>query len=233
MAKQRLDDTALRRALTQIAVEDAEQLQWEYEQDQLPFPRQVAQDTFDRHRPEALKLIRRKTAAHSPIHLRLLSLAACLVLVTVGVYTAMRQPPHKDVPIKPLSTAVVPIQPLSLIPEGWRGNYYPTWLPEGYAFERLQDEFPAQEALYRNGQGDVLVFSENTQSVHFELQGDETAVFDYKALDDKTVALTALSQEQGCFVVWDINGQTLMVSTNVSSEETALAVAQSVEPVKK
>ena len=233
MPKTFIDDAALHRALTQIAQEETQQLEWEYQQDRLPFPRQAVQEIFDHHRPEALKLIRQKTRRSASLSKGLLPLAACLVLLIAGAYTALRQPPHKDVPIQPLATAVLPITPLSHIPEGWRGHYYPSWLPEGYAFVQLRNESTVQEALYRNEQGDLLIFSEDTQSTHFELQGDETAVFDYKALDDQTVALTALSQEQGCFVVWDVNGQTLIVTMNAPNEAAALAVAQSVEPVKK
>ena len=232
MRKPLIDDAALRRALLQIAQEDAQRLEGEYQQDQMSFPRQVVEDTFAHHRPEALKLIRQKTRRRSSLPRRLLSLAACLALVIAGVYTALRQPPHKDVPIQPLATAAAPVEPISHIPEGWRGNYFPGWIPEGYTFVQVQDKLTTQQALYRNAQGDTLIFSEDTQASHFELQGDETASFDYKPVNDQTIALVALSQQQGTFVVWDVNDQTLMVTLSTQNEADALKVAQSVEPVK-
>lgn len=233
MAKPMLDEAALSHALSQIAQEEVSQLEWELQTDHLPFPAHTVQETFDHHRPDALRLIRRRTRSAAPFSKRFLPLAACLVLAVMGAFISIRRPVYEDVPIRPLATAAVPLQSLSLIPEGWRGNFFPTWLPEGYAFLRVQDELTAQEAVYQNAQGNRLVFSEDQVSAHFELQGDETASFTYQPLDDQTAALTVLSDDQGTFVVWDANGQTLMVTLSLKDQETALSIARSVEPVKK
>jgi len=233
MANTLIDDAALNRALSQLAQEEAAQLEWDYQQDRLPIARKVIDETFSHHRPEALKIIRRKTSAASPLPKRLLSLAACLALLFAGVYAALKHPPHKDVPIRPLATAPATIQPLSLIPEGWRGNFFPTWLPEGYELVAVEDKLDAQQAVYKNASGDRLIFSENPGSVPFELQGDETASFTYAPINDSTVSLVALSKQQGTFIVWDVNNQTLMVTLSLENQETALAVARSVETVQR
>ena len=121
-----------------------------------------------------------------------------------------------------------------LVPEGWTGNYFPTYLPDGFFLYEFDPLFWPIE--YRNNQMDQVYFAEMDEYTgghvgtdgatvtEVDVNGHTATVVDGIALDGETRAIT---------ILWSEGNKMLSVNTYDVSLEEALKVARSVQPVEK
>ncbi len=116
-----------------------------------------------------------------------------------------------------------------IVPEEWEGNYYPTYIPQGYFIQRCTSVAGANAAEYSNAEGNTIVIEVN--GVHaFGRINTENAEIEF--IQVHGVEATVLRQPVGdVSIIWSLGDCYFEVTGN--DYETALAVAQSIEVIQK
>ena len=122
------------------------------------------------------------------------------------------------------------------VPEGWRGNYFPSYIPDGFTIYDWDPDFGAAFIEYRNGSANQLFFSEysngagvvtgtdNAEMKEIDINGNPAYLIDGIASDGKTHTVNIFWQnETNWFGV---------VAYGLSTDE-ALQVARSVRRIVK
>ncbi len=111
-----------------------------------------------------------------------------------------------------------------IVPEGWQGEYYPTYIPEGYEFSY----YDGTGVYYRNSAGDKLYFDENLYGRR-RFVDTETSTVSYMTLNGSEVMVV---EKSGLItIVWSIDERYYCVGIE-DEKALALKVAASVEMIE-
>ena len=111
------------------------------------------------------------------------------------------------------------------VPEGWSGEYYMTYIPEGFEIYDLVEFAAIIE--YRNEEGRMLIFSDYTSgtSASTDIENADTW---YTTVQGKKAYV--ISKNGRCTIVWAIDDRFFRVNFDGSYEET-LKIAESVRKI--
>lgn len=109
------------------------------------------------------------------------------------------------------------------VPEGWKGKYYPTYIPEGYEFIC----YDGAGVYYRNDAGDKFYFEENLYGRRKEVD-TANSVVNYMMLNDAEIMIV----EKGGLitVVWSMEDRYFCVGIE-DKKELALKVVAGVKKI--
>ena len=122
------------------------------------------------------------------------------------------------------------------VPEGWRGNYFPSYIPDGFTIYDWDPDFGAAFIEYRNGSANQLFFSEysngagvvtgtdNAEMKEIDINGNPAYLIDGIASDGKTHTVN---------IFWQNETNWFGVVTYGLSTDEALRVARSVRRIVK
>lgn len=233
----------LRMALLEAARVDADRAQAAW--DALPddAPEKAAEKAFHlRTEEKYLRMARRaQHAGRAPrVVLHALQFAAVLALVVaVSLGTAMAVSGEVRVAVMRLLYRVTPqYTEVSMVedegaaffvPADWTGSYYPSYIPEGYAFHALDGEDIIRAAVYTSiDDNKIMYFDENDITVEGNI---DTEGYDIKEIKINGHTALMAFKEGKSKVIWQTEDR-MMVLTITEDVETALKVAQSVRRIK-
>lgn len=122
------------------------------------------------------------------------------------------------------------------VPEGWRGNYFPSYIPDGFTIYDWDPDFGAAFIEYRNESANQLFFSEysngagvvtgtdNAEMKEIDINGNPAYLIDGIASDGKTHTVN---------IFWQNETNWFGVVTYGLSTDEALQVARSVRRIVK
>ena len=108
-----------------------------------------------------------------------------------------------------------------IVPEGWQGKYYPTYIPEGYMFSG----FMKNGVCYTNRNGKKLYFDEKSYGDR-SIADTEDVMVEHVMINGVEAVI---SEKRGVtMVAWSLNGKYFVVSIS-EDRETVLRVVAGVE----
>ena len=162
---------------------------------------------------------------------RLVGIAACLVLL-LGVATPIAIARVESIRVKVLQL-LINVQDkyteLKLVedpgatfdvPADWRGDYYFSYIPEGYALYEIDPLI--DRAYYRNIDGDAFSFSEFSQDQEISLDS-EGAVISYEFISGN---LALVIEKYGTTVTWS-DGTKYFIVRSTQGKTDTLKIANS------
>lgn len=160
---------------------------------------------------------------------KIVAIAAVLMAVSIGSALAaicMVEAGILKVDVQDQGTVFRLIAPdnRAAVPEGWKGQYYPTYIPEGYEFSY----YDGTGVYYRNSAGDKLYFEENLYGRR-RFVDTETSTVSYMTLNGSEVMVV---EKSGLItIVWSIDERYYCVGIE-DEKALALKVAASVEMIE-
>ena len=112
------------------------------------------------------------------------------------------------------------------VPSGWQGDYYPTYIPDGYEVSNVSHYFATIE--YNDSEGGVLTFNECSESDQYNIDS-ENALMSYELINGQQVFV--IDRKTSATVAWS-NGSKLFIVTGRVSTEELLKIAESVRIIK-
>ena len=106
------------------------------------------------------------------------------------------------------------------IPEEWNGDFYPTYIPEGYEFEKCYHS----EVVYRNENEETFSFSEETYGASISLDTEDANV---SSIMINGASGTVIEKEGWIAIIWSANNRVFTVDM-IGTKEEALRIAVSV-----
>lgn len=238
--EEELQMAMLRLALFDDAQGEAKQLEEEF--DRLPIDqRQALEPDPQANRQFLIRMsaaLRQRRLRRFSSHVLLplgRAAAALVILMSLGVTTAVAsnealrsavmqlifsaQHTRTEVRLVPVEEAVFPV------PEGWRGKYFPAFIPEGYSIVRIsRSEGDMHRVAYQNEEGNLLHFTENTINSTSNIDTEGAAVS--KMLIHGYQGL--LSQKNGISILtWSADDRYFVLSL-AGDKNLALQIAESV-----
>ena len=111
------------------------------------------------------------------------------------------------------------------VPEGWLGEYYPSYIPEGYQYMSMRTFTPT--ALFCNSNGDVLCFKDLDEDYQLNIDSEDAKIY-FVTIRDTTALV---SEEDGEIrMVWKDGNHMLFIGGELSLEEVT-RMANSVSKV--
>lgn len=203
--------------------------------------RALRDETFARFEKRQHALEKMYTRAQKRKSLRrvmpkIIEIAACIVLL-LGVATPIAVANIESIRVRVMKL-LIDIQDdhteLALVedpsasfdvPANWRGEYYPAYIPEGYALEAIDPYFNTVQ--YTNA---------HAQSIYFDEYTDEEANIDTEnaslSYEDINGARALVIEKDGYAIVWSANNRYFTIYTN-EPRDTALQIARSVQRINK
>lgn len=114
------------------------------------------------------------------------------------------------------------VDPALTAPEGWAGDTYIRYIPDGYALEKVSTYY--DEALYVNSTGERFLFAEYPQSVHIQLNGSADTI---SVSVNGQPGFCSRSRGETC-VMWPLHGKVMVIRLSTDDMNTAVAIAESV-----
>lgn len=111
-------------------------------------------------------------------------------------------------------------------PENWSGNYFPDAIPEGYALLESREETGSRTAVYTDGEGGEIIFTEYDGAEMMPIP--ENARADYIPLHGG--AALRLTQGDTASFVWQMEERTLVLTADADLLEE---IAQSVKKISR
>lgn len=116
-----------------------------------------------------------------------------------------------------------------IVPKEWEGRYYPTYIPQGYFMQHCISKAGANMAEYSDEEGNTIVIKVNGTHT-FGRINTENAEIEFIQLHG--VEATVLRQPLGdVSIIWSLGDCYFDITGD--DYETTLAVAQSIEAIKK
>ena len=114
------------------------------------------------------------------------------------------------------------------VPSEWRGEYYPTYIPDGYEFERAGKW--EMYVVYENEDDDLLVFHECTSDTAMNMS-NEGATISYERINGAEAML--IERDDGYMdLVWWIDDRFFVIGSYESRAET-IKMAEGVRKIVK
>ncbi len=231
--KKQLGETKLKIALLEAALKEAEALSLENEKsaEMAPNPSTIAAIHHELNR-----LTRRKRLRFLP---RVLRVAVALLLITfISLGTALAVSSDVRVMVMKLLYRVTPqYTEISLVPDEatffnvpaqWGGEYYPSYIPEGYRFYGAYGVQSMQDVVYIADNDRTLIFSENDANVEANIDTEGYEISEVEINGQK--AMLAYNGEKST-IVWNQNDKILLI-TVTELPEVVIKIAQSVIKIK-
>lgn len=114
------------------------------------------------------------------------------------------------------------------MPEGWKGDYYPSYIPDGYIFDSFQGDNAIATATYTSMDGKILRFSESTGTTEMNVDTEDYMI--ENIFLNGSEALLAY-KEGSSRIVWKHGNKILMVRTS-DTVQSAIDIALSVVSIK-
>jgi len=242
---EQLSEIKLRIALMEAARGEDEERQSYY--DSLPqeaLERKAEQDfhgKMDREIQGLIQRLRRKENGEKFLYLvrRSLKFAAVIFLVCgVCLGTAMAVSSEVRVTVMKLLYNITPqYTEISTVPDenafftvpsDWNGEYYPSYIPDGYAFRSIQGTKSIRVATYDTPDGKRMTYHENDALVESNL---DTEGYEVREIElNGRVAILAV-KEGGSIVVWQEDNRSFYLFITEDSA-TALDVVRGVRKIK-
>lgn len=232
-------DAILRDALIRLNNKDADNME------QAPLTHEEMR-FFKDTQAKTLKLIRRNTRKLRILQVNRIAAAILLcVLLSASVCCAAFPPlrgllsklalskrnSYTSVPMKSDSTATPEPLPtstekLALVPDGWMGAYYPTYIPEGFEIRDMSDA--SGYVTYQNALRKTLIFEEREGAA-----GDR---LDMEGAGDTEIRLNgqlAILSEgaDGASIFWTIEDRYFTLTLQGETDE-AIRIAESVQKIQ-
>lgn len=112
------------------------------------------------------------------------------------------------------------------VPADWRGDYYPTYIPDGYEVSYVSHYFATVE--FSNAEGRTLTLNECGESDQYNIDS-ENATMSYEFVNGQQVFV--IDRATSATVAWS-NGSKLYIVTGQISKEELLKIAESVRIIK-
>lgn len=123
-----------------------------------------------------------------------------------------------------------------IVPEGWRGNYFPSYIPEGFTIHDFNPTFPAPFIEYRNAANNQLYFDECDEDSTM-LAGTENSTIKNVSINGSTAVLIEGPGADGVTwavtITWQNDTNWFCVTTFGLPTDEALRVARSVKRIVK
>lgn len=122
------------------------------------------------------------------------------------------------------------------VPEGWRGNYFPSDLPDGFAIYDFDPAFPMAFIEYRNEAEDQIFFEEFTENTTM-MAGTELCTISQILINGSQGTLIegpgADGVTWGVTITWQNDTNWFCVTTFGLTTDEALQIARSVRRIVK
>ncbi|MDO5377483.1 MAG: DUF4367 domain-containing protein [Clostridia bacterium] len=116
------------------------------------------------------------------------------------------------------------------VPEEWGGDYYPSYIPEGFEMTDIQNAFDYMFWVeYRNADNIRLGFDDDPISAQMNIDTENAHVY-YTDIHGEQ-ALVSVKPEH-VIIVWSEDNRIFTVSIDGDDEETALRVARSIRQIR-
>lgn len=169
----------------------------------------------------------RKPKRHLPRAARFVAAVALLIMVSVGSAMAtvrmvqigllkLNVEAHPEYTAYGLASSGETVD----VPQEWRGDFYPTYIPEGFEF----DECLNYMVSYRSQNGKVVSFSEEASASRTNLDTEGAHI---SALFVNGAEATLIEKDGWTAVVWSANNRLFIVDMDGGKDEV-LRVAASV-----
>ena len=112
------------------------------------------------------------------------------------------------------------------VPSGWQGDYYPTYIPDGYGVSNVIPYYATVE--FSNTEGNVLTFNECSESDQYNIDS-ENALMSYEFINGQQVFTVESTYTTS--VAWS-NGRKLFVVDGAMAKDELLKIAESVQLIK-
>lgn len=173
----------------------------------------------------------RKPKRHLPRAARFVAAVALLIMVSVGSAMAtvrmvqigllkLNVEAHPEYTAYGLASSGETVD----VPQEWRGDFYPTYIPEGFEF----DECLNYMVSYRSQNGKVVSFSEEASASRTNLDTEGAHI---SALFVNGAEATLIEKDGWTAVVWSANNRLFIVDMDGGKDEV-LRVAASVILIK-
>ena len=114
------------------------------------------------------------------------------------------------------------------VPSGWKGEYYPSFIPDDYTFSGIQETSFTRDAIYLASNGRFLRFTENEGTV--EISVDTEGYHTQDIVLNGNAALLA-EKDDKCKVIWQQSAKILTL-TITESFELAIEIAERVTRIR-
>lgn len=111
------------------------------------------------------------------------------------------------------------------VPAGWKGAYYPAYIPDEYEFLELGKLYDS--AIYTNQTGQLLAFTEYAQSSLVNVDS-EGAVVSYEMVNGSDALV--LEKDERIIITW-AGSEKYFVIEGYTTKDEALAMARSVRRI--
>ena len=110
------------------------------------------------------------------------------------------------------------------VPAEWRGEYYPAYIPEGFAL--LEIEKRSNSAIYSNSNDVWFIFDECSKDTDSNID-TEDAVISFETIHGCEALIV---EEDGTIIAWSDGTKYFILNADFSKEE-ALKIARSVRRI--
>ena len=118
------------------------------------------------------------------------------------------------------------------VPTGWTGDFFPTYLPDGFEVAQLLEDFTL--VRYQSGDTQIISFSENDASVSASSGTDDASITYIDINGSRGCVIDGYSREGNVHAVsitWAINDRWFsLVTKNIETDE-AIYIARSVKRI--
>ena len=112
------------------------------------------------------------------------------------------------------------------IPEGWRGEYYPSYIPVGFEYSCLSEDGKSVEFLGVNNE--LIIFHEYGEGDLPSFNSAESNVYYIPIAEAEAMVI---ENTDWCIIIWE-KGDVMMAVTAQSSVEEAQKIAESIKPTR-
>lgn len=160
---------------------------------------------------------------------KIVAIAAVLMAVSIGSALAaicMVEAGILKVDVQDKGTVFRLIAPdnRAAVPEGWKGQYYPTYIPEGYMFSG----FMKTGVYYNSSNGKRLYFDEKMYGDRRRVDTEEGNV---SSMMLNGAEATIIEKDGWTMVIWTMDDKYFVIDIS-GDRETALKVAASVQVIR-
>lgn len=119
------------------------------------------------------------------------------------------------------------------VPAEWEGMYYPSYIPDGFEVESIDNSFGREFSVFmrnKNNSDIRFIFEEMYEKAGMNIDTENARVYHTKIHgNDAIVSL----KEKFSLIIWSENNRILSVMIDGKNEEELLKVAKSVKQIRK
>ena len=119
------------------------------------------------------------------------------------------------------------------VPAGWEGTYYPSYIPEEFDVESIDNSFGREFSVYmrdKNNPDIRLIFEEMSEASETNVDTENAKVYHTKIHGSDAIVSV---KEKTSTIIWSENNRIISVMMDGDNEKQILRVAESVKQIKK